>query len=143
MQEQPAEKIRVLIVEEAAVLGVETQTALQKMGYDVLPPVADTEGALRCISKTRPDIVLMGIVIKGANNGIETARSIREKFDVPVVFIATNSDKVIIKKIKSAGPYGYLIKPFNKDILFNTIELVTHKHRSERSLHNSENQYRH
>jgi len=63
-----------------------------------------------------PDVVLMDIMLKGDMDGVEAAREIRDKFDVPVVYLTAYSDSKILERAKRTEPFGYIIKLLTRKI---------------------------
>lgn len=52
----------------------------------------------------------MDIVLKSELNGIETARQIRDRFDIPIIYITAHSDEKIVEAIKKTETYSYILK---------------------------------
>ena len=88
--------------------------------------------------KLKPDLVLMDIVLRGEKNGIDASREIKEKVDIPVIFLTAYSDVGLIDKAKSTEPYAYLVKPFQERQLLASIETALHKSGIEKQLEESE-----
>src|SRR5207302_1412310 len=85
-----------------------------------------------------PDLVLMDIQLKGRIDGIEAARIVQTRLNVPVVFITAFADDATIQRAKSTEPYGYIVKPFGKRELQSTIEVALYKYNRERRLKTNE-----
>ena len=66
----------------------------------------------------------MDIGLSGAMNGIETARMVRERYDIPIIFLSAYSNDQRIVEAKDASPYGYIIKPFVEHQLLGCIRQV-------------------
>ena len=64
-------------------------------------------------------------------DGVEAAREIRDKFDVPVVYLTAYSDSKILERAKRTEPFGYIIKPFDEKDLHSSIEVALHRARKE------------
>ena len=86
----------------------------------------------------KPDLVLMDIVLRGEKNGIDASREIKEKVDIPVIFLTAYSDVELIDKANSTEPYAYLVKPFQERQLLASIETALHKSGIEKLLEESE-----
>lgn len=129
---------RILIVEDEAVIAMDMAQQLRGFGYEVVGIAANAERARQLAEQTQPDLVMMDIVIKGPQDGIEAARAIRRERDVPVVFLTAYGDTATVERAKSAAPMGYLMKPFRPNELRTTIEVVLNKHALERKLRESE-----
>lgn len=127
-------KIKVVIVEDESIVAKDIQTILKNLGYNVVGVYAAGEKALADLENVQPDIVLMDIMLKGEITGIQAAEIIRERYDVPVVFLTAYADESTIEKAKTAIPYGYIIKPFKEKELETTIEMAINKHKSDMEL---------
>ena len=126
--------IRILIVEDEAIIGMELQARLIRQGYDV-PLVVDT--GIKAIDKAgelQPDLILMDIFLKGDMDGIEAGEKIHRKYAVPIVFLTANTDKQTFERAKRSAPLGYIQKPFQENVLFSTIEIALYKGRTEKEL---------
>jgi len=126
---------RLLIVEDEELLVQELQDRLQRLGYDVVGTAATGADAIAAAEAAHPDLMLMDIRLNGAMDGIEAARVVQERVDVPVVFLTAHSDDGTFDRAKQAvAPYGYLVKPVSEPELRTTIALALHKHALERDL---------
>lgn len=129
---------RILPVEDERVVARDLQNRLKKLGYEV-PVVASSKvEAKQVIEEVRPDLVLMDIRLNGVPEGIDAAREIREKFDLPVVYLTAHSDPETLDQAKLTEPFGYVLKPFEDRELLATIEIAVHKHRMEKRLREKE-----
>src|SRR5439155_26468366 len=90
----------------------------------------------------QPDLMLMDIRLEGKMDGIEAADRIGEQFDIPVVFLTAYADEATVQRVRAAGAFGYLIKPFQERDLRTSIEIATFRHRSERALKRAEARFR-
>lgn len=133
---------KILVVEDEAVVAMEIQSRLEKLGHDVVGVVASGETAIKKAEDAQPDLVLMDIVIQGDMDGIETAEKIRTRFNIPVVYLTAYSDEKTLQRAKVTGAYGYLLKPFEERDLHTTIEVAFYKHVMEQKLIRSEEHYR-
>lgn len=129
---------RILIVEDEAVIAMDIEQRLLDMGYDVVGIAASGERARALAQEHQPDLIMMDIMIKGSDDGIETARRILEERDVPIVFLTAYADARTLTRAKESMPYGYLMKPFRPNDLRTTIEVAMHKHAVDRRLRESE-----
>jgi PAS domain S-box-containing protein len=128
-----------MIVEDERITAEDIHDILTNLGYTVTAVVSSGADAIREAERTRPDLVLMDIRIKGDMDGIEAARDIRERFDIPVVYLTAHADRETLERAKLAEPLGYLIKPFQGAELQASIEMALHKQRADQRLkHESE-----
>jgi PAS domain S-box-containing protein len=131
-------KARIFIVEDASVVALDLQRALQNMGYQVLGIFSSGEEAVETILNVPADLVMMDIRLKGKMDGIETAAALHSKIDIPVVYLTAYSDQETLDRAKLTDPFGYVIKPFDDRELNTAIEMALYKHKMERKLKASE-----
>jgi CheY-like chemotaxis protein/DNA-binding PadR family transcriptional regulator len=122
---------KILVVDDEAIITMQLEERLSTMGYSVTGMAASGEDAIDKARITRPDIVLMDIVMPGKMNGIEAAKIITEELDIPVVFVTSYADDTIIQKAKSVRPYGYIVKPFNELEIKAAIEVALFRKATE------------
>jgi len=123
---------RILIVEDEQITAEDLAEVLKGLGYEVSAVVASGVEAIREVEKSPPDLVLMDIRIKGDMDGAETARTLRERFDVPVVYLTAHADRDTLERAKHSRPMGYIVKPFHESELHASLEIALSKHRHDR-----------
>jgi CheY-like chemotaxis protein len=119
---------RILIVEDEMVISMELAGTLRRLGYDIAGQVTRGEDAIEQAGLQKPSLILMDIRLQGEIDGIEAADTIRNLYDIPVVFLTAHSDENTLQRAIAAQPSGYLMKPFRDRELYSTIELSLHKH---------------
>jgi|GEM_PF-3002310 len=131
-------KVKILVVEDEAFIGFDIQESLRLLGYDVPDIVIRGEDALDAVQKEKPDIILMDIYLQGSLDGIQAAKIIRDRDNIPVIYLTAYSDSTLLKKAQETTPYGYLLKPFDSQQARASIEMALAKHALEESLKYSE-----
>ena len=96
--------------------------------------VSSGEDAIRTSEQERPELVLMDVRLGGEMDGIQAAEIIRDRFNVPVVYLTAYADEETILRARETTPFGYLVKPFNERELRATIEIAFYTHQMERTL---------
>jgi PAS domain S-box-containing protein len=134
-------KAGILIVEDSFIVAFHLRKTLESEGYTVVGAETSGEGALALLEKQKPDLVLMDIMLTGRLDGIETARTIKSKYNLPVIYITALTDKETVQRAKITEPYGYLTKPFEDREVFTVIEMALYKHDTELKLRQSEEKY--
>lgn len=119
---------RILIVEDEQITAEDLRDILTELGYDVADVVSNGPDALAFCEKDPPDLALMDIQIKGDMDGSETARTLRERFNVPVIYLTAHADRATLERAKIAQPLGYITKPFKQAELQASIEMGLYKH---------------
>ena len=123
---------RILVVEDESIMAMLIKRKLQNWGYNIVGWVDTGEDAVSKAKETKPDLILMDIVIKGSMDGIEAAQQIRDTLDIPIIYLTAYSDDEVLKRAKETEPYGYLIKPFREGEVHANIEMAIYKHSSEK-----------
>lgn len=125
---------RILVVEDEVIVAMDLQDRLADLGYDVAGTCTTGEQTLECVPGLKPDLVLMGIMLDGDLDGIETAARLRAACDVPVVFLTAYSDDATLKRTIATTSFGYIVEPFEEHELYATIEVALHTHTMQRRL---------
>jgi len=128
------EKPSILIVEDEEIVALDIQTELETLGYDVVGRVRSAEEAIVEAEHRKPDLALMDIQLEGLVDGIEAAREIRCRFDIPIVFLTAYSDEELLSRAEQVQPHGYLVKPFDRRDLKSTLQMAVYKGRVDRQL---------
>ena len=95
-----------MVVEDERITAEDLRDILTQSGYEVTAAVASGDEALRRAELDRPDLVLMDIRIEGSLDGLATARLLRQRFDIPVVFLTAHADDDTLASAKLAEPLG-------------------------------------
>lgn len=119
--------IKILIVEDEMIIGANISLQLSDLGYDVVGIVPRGEEALIQIEQNKPDIILMDIQLKGKLDGIETAKQIQIKSNIPIIYLTANTDQQHFERAKETNPHAYISKPFKKLDLQHAIELTINR----------------
>jgi len=143
-------KKKILIVEDDILIARDIERILLSLDYTVSTIVTSGKRVITKIVNENPDLILMDIMFQDKIRGIDIARKVRERIDVPIVYLTAHSERTIIKKVKITEPFGYLLKPVAERDLEITIEMALHRHtmekkfkeRMENALKESEDQYR-
>ncbi len=130
--------VKILVVEDERIVAEDIQCSLQSTGYQVSAVVTSGEEALRQVEKTKPDLVLMDIVLSGKMDGIDTAEEIVSRFDIPVIYLTAYFDEKTLEKAKLTKPYGYILKPYHESELQSSIQMALYKHQMEKEIRERE-----
>lgn len=133
------DKVKVLIVEDELIIAEDICDTLKDFGYETLEPAINYTEAIYQIEKNKPDIAILDIYLSGKKTGIDIAKKIRENYNLPFIFLTSNSDPLTIEKSKEVLPSAYLIKPFSKNELYASIEIALHNFSKKIGTINSEN----
>jgi PAS domain S-box-containing protein len=118
---------RIFLVEDEAIIAQDLNQCLKRMGYEVPFISASGSETLEKLKTMKPDLVLMDIVLRGKPDGVETAREILERYQIPVVFLTAYGDESTFERAKTSEPSGYLLKPVEEIELKKAIEFALTK----------------
>lgn len=120
-------KANIMVVEDEGVVSIDIRNMLKRAGYDIAAVAFQGEDAVKKAGRSGADLVLMDIGLKGEIDGIEAAKRIRERFQIPVVFLTGFADDVTVAKAKEVNPSGFIIKPINEEELKNILDDILTK----------------
>ncbi len=126
------EKAQVLVVEDEWNLAQQIQGVLERSGFDVCGIASSGEEAIAQAEISKPDLALMDIVLAGNMDGIEAARQLHRRMDIPIIFLTAHGDDKVIKQAKDTEPLAYILKPYKEQELLATIEIALHQYRASR-----------
>jgi PAS domain S-box-containing protein len=132
------QQTKILIVEDENIVAKDIQNTLKSLGYLVAGIAASGEDAIQKAGETRPDLVLMDIMLRGYQDGVEAAQRIQAQYNIPVIYLTAYTDDKTLQRAKITEPYGYLLKPFEERELHIAIEMAIHKHRMAKKLQERE-----
>ena len=85
--------------------------ALSDAGFEPIV-TADPEEALPLVEEKRPDLVLLDMMLPGAD-GIELMHDILAVADVPVIFLSAYGRDEVVARALESGAIDYIVKPFS------------------------------
>ncbi len=103
-------KGRVLVVDDDTALAEMLGIVLRGEGFEPLF-CADGSGAMEVFRTTKPDLVLLDVMLPG-RDGIEVCRLIRAESGVPIVMLTAKTDTVDVVLGLESGADDYVVKPF-------------------------------
>ncbi|MBI3396256.1 MAG: response regulator [Spirochaetia bacterium] len=128
----------ILIVEDEIVVARDLQMRLQHLGYRVAGVTGNAREAVEHSMSQAPDLILMDIhLLPGKPDGIDAARQITERLDVPIIYVTAFTDDRTLFRARETNPYGYVVKPIQTRELQIALDLALHKHAAERRLRES------
>ena len=117
-------QIRVLVVEDSALIAEDIAFKLRKHHFDVVRICDRGEDALEYLKKNQPDLVLLDIKLAGALDGISTGYMIQSTWSLPIIYLSDLADAETLHRAKQTRPANYITKPFNEADLVRAIDLA-------------------
>lgn len=118
------DKLKILVVEDEMVISMNLVLILENLGYEVIEPVTTFEEAVEQLEIEQPDLAILDINLEGIKSGVDVAHHINDVYKIPFIYLTSNSDSVTVNSAKSTKPASYLVKPFNEESLYSTIEIA-------------------
>ncbi|MCK0159404.1 LytR/AlgR family response regulator transcription factor [Allomuricauda sp. F6463D] len=116
--------IKILIVEDNVIIADDMQSMLEEIGYEIVDNVIVYEQAVDVLKNNHVDLVLIDIILASDKTGIDLGKHIRETYNIPFIFVTSNSDRATVENAKTVKPDGYLVKPFEQQDLYTSIEIA-------------------
>lgn len=115
---------KILIVDDAAFMRMTLKNILSENGYLIIGEAANGREAVQMFKEKRPDLVTMDITMPEMN-GIEALKQIRaiDPHAVVVMFTAMGQKAMVLESMKE-GAKNFIVKPFKKEIVIETLEKV-------------------
>lgn len=126
---------KVFIVEDDSTTRKILEKQLIQINHKVIGFSDRGENLLEVLKEAEPDVVLMDIHLKGELNGIQCAHQINTDLHIPVIYTTGDTRETIEHAAIESNPYGFLIKPFNKDDLKVAIDMALHKQQVTKKLY--------
>jgi len=132
-------QFEIMVVEDEMITALYIEEILGELGYKLCKGADNALQAIANATKYMPDLILMDIKLKGAEDGIYAAKTIYEQLKIPIIFITSYSDEETLSRANLAHPYGYLLKPFDKDDLRTTLQIARYRKERDDSSSNDNN----
>ena len=119
------ENISILLVEDNAINRIIAKRSLLNYNCNITE-VSNGHQAVEVLKNHKFDVILMDIIMPEMD-GIEATRYIRNelKIDTPIIAFTANAFKSEIEKFLELGMDDYVIKPFDENLLIQTIAKYT------------------
>jgi two-component system, response regulator PdtaR len=105
--------LRVLIVEDDALIAMAAEQILEEAGHQVVGWADRCRTAVDMVEAERPDLVVMDISLAGNRDGVDAAIIIRRRYGTPAVFVSAERRRDVLARAQEAEPAGWVVKPFD------------------------------
>ena len=104
-------KLRVLIVEDDALIAMDLAVSIGELGGDVAAIAVTARDAMRLVEELAPDVILMDVRLRGEPDGIEAAQVIQQRQPVPIILVTGNSDAATMQRMRQLTGTEIILKP--------------------------------
>lgn len=127
-------KISVYIAEDDPLSGKMMNITVKRIGFEFLGLGTNTDTVIKEVGELKPDVVLMDIDMPGTQDGIGAAEIIKEKYQIPVIYVTANSEDSVFDRALKTSPFGYVLKPVTRDNLRTVVEMGFARHQLDQAL---------
>lgn len=114
-------KIKILIIEDQRSVAEILAMDLEQAGHQISGIVESGSEAIQHLIKTKIDLVLIDIVLKGEMDGIDVGGQIKTEYEIPIIYLSSSRDRATLKRARATNPNGYILKPYDLKDLRATI----------------------
>jgi DNA-binding NarL/FixJ family response regulator len=114
--------VRILIVEDDYLVGMELEAGLGDAGYEIVAIVTTAEEAVAVAERERPLLAIMDIRLASARDGIDAAIEIYSRFQIRSIFASAHGDPEVRARAEAARPLGWVAKPYRVETLIREVE---------------------
>jgi DNA-binding response OmpR family regulator len=115
----------ILLVEDEYLIALNGIAQLENIGYKTFHAI---NGEIAIEMATNPlnaiDLILMDIDLGSGIDGTETAKIILEKFELPILFLSSRTEKEIITRTEKNTSFGYVAKNSNITVIDASIKMA-------------------
>jgi two-component system chemotaxis response regulator CheY len=115
----------ILVVDDSTTMRQMVAFTLTSAGHEVVE-APDGNQALATAKTKKFDLVITDVNMPGMN-GIDLVQSLRALPDckfIPILVLTTEAGAELKQKGKNAGATGWIVKPFNPEVLLETLKKV-------------------
>ncbi|AHI04597.1 chemotaxis response regulator [Bdellovibrio bacteriovorus W] len=110
-----------IVIDDAAFLREVIKNILLEKGMRFLGEAGDGEAGVQLVLTTLPDLVVIDMVMP-KKNGIQAIQEIKsQNSDIKILVCSTLDDELLIQQAKEAGADEYLMKPFSKNQIYESL----------------------
>ena len=123
----------VLIIEDEPVIAADIEALVRELGHRVIDIAATRGEAVDAVLRHSPGLVLADIQLADGSSGIDAAKDILGRFDVPVIFITAFPERLLTGE--RPEPTFLITKPFQPETVKAAIgqALFFHPSRSKQA----------
>lgn len=123
----------ILIVDDSATMAKLTAKNVEGLGYNVEVRENSTR-AISYVGNHKVDLILMDIELMDSRfDGIQTAKLIRTKYNIPVVFLTAHDDAKIFEEANIKTAFDVIVKPYDPKHLKMHIDVAIYNNNLEKA----------
>lgn len=116
--------IKILVIDDEVLIAELIKSYLSSFGFSEIFLAHTRNTAIQAIDHVQPDLVLLDLHLQQPKDGLDIAKILDEKGDLPYIFITANADMLIIQEAIHTRASSYITKPVKKADLFASIQIA-------------------
>jgi len=121
MGEPKPHPLRVLVVEDEALIALELECLLDDLGYVIVGIAGSSQEAIALGRETHPDVALVDIHLVDGPTGVAVAEALSADPRTTVVFMTANAKRI---PEDFAGAVGVIAKPYSERVVAGALRYV-------------------
>jgi len=122
MAARPEPPLRVLVVEDEALLAMDIEAMVEDAGHQVVAEGASLHDVAAFDATIRPDLAFVDLQLAKGTNGLEVCALIRTRWpNTVIVFVTANPLKI---PADYGGAHGLIAKPFSRRGLLSAMRYI-------------------
>lgn len=111
----------VLVVEDEAIVALDLQYRLERMGLRVVAVAGSDEELVPLARRLRPDLIILDTEPHRGRDGVAAALHLRAHLAVPIILLTAYADDTMRARAQTEGSMAIVTKPFDADDLHHVI----------------------
>jgi len=124
-------KKNILIIEDEIATAKELMKKLTALNYMVAGITCNLSESLTILERKNVNVALVGIRLSNSEDIVELVMTIKNRFNLQVIFISSHSDKKMVSRAVRIQPDGYIEKPFRLEDIYAAVEGAKNKIKPE------------
>lgn len=117
--------LRLLIIEDEALIAEDIKDICELSGFKAIQICYSGKQAISLITNKEFDLAIIDINLNTGYSGFDIADFINlQQKKLPYIFLTSYSDNKTLQRAKDYKPLAYITKPFRKEQLVSTLEIV-------------------
>ncbi|ADO76386.1 response regulator [Halanaerobium praevalens] len=113
---------KIIVVDDAAFMRLNLKQIMEGLGHEVIAEAENGKDAIEKYQASKPDIMFMDITMPEMD-GIEAVKKIKEiDPEAKIIMCSAMGQKKIVINAITAGAKDFIVKPFKKDKIAETID---------------------
>ncbi len=106
--------MKVFLVEDEWVHAEDIRISIENLGHEWLGYSSEGFDAITKINQLQPDVILLDMMLHGAQSGTAIAAHINKEIKKPFIYVTSIIDDAVIEQGLHTNPVAYLTKPVNE-----------------------------